>query len=99
MRAGEGDQTAAGASRQCHDAAVTLGLPLLLGVVDGLAAIYLLVWALRRERRDKPAVAIVGGVLGACAAFLLFLAVFRDDPSPAPPSAPVPTTAPSTAAV
>lgn len=41
-----------------------------LAAVDAAVAIYLLVWALRRQRRDKPLVAFVGAVLLVCAAVL-----------------------------
>lgn len=47
-----------------------MNLPLTLAVADAVVAIYLLVWALRRERRDKPLVVSVGLVLSICAVFL-----------------------------
>ena len=48
---------------------VTLGLAL----VDALAGVWLLQYALRREHRDKAGVAVIGGILLVCAAALLWL--------------------------
>ena len=48
---------------------LTLGLAL----VDALAGVWLIQYALRREHRDKARVAVVGGVLLVRAAALLWL--------------------------
>jgi hypothetical protein len=64
-----------------------MNLAVALGLVDGVVAMYLLAWALRREKRDKPAVAIVGGMLVVCAVVLVVAGVRRTEtPQPAQPT-------------
>jgi drug/metabolite transporter superfamily protein YnfA len=46
---------------------------LLLAAVDGAAGAWLVWYAARRERRDKPAVLVTGIFLLACAAILSVL--------------------------
>jgi drug/metabolite transporter superfamily protein YnfA len=46
---------------------------LLLAAVDGAVGAYLVWYAARRERRDKPAVLVTGVFLLACAAILSVL--------------------------
>jgi multisubunit Na+/H+ antiporter MnhB subunit len=59
----------------------------LVIAADLLVGLYLLVYGIRRERRDKPAVLIVGGVLLICAlALTLIGACDRSRPhQPHPP--------------
>lgn len=52
-----------------------VSVPLALALVDAAAGGYLLVYAVRRERRDKPGVMVTGVVLLMCAAVLAMLAV------------------------
>jgi drug/metabolite transporter superfamily protein YnfA len=49
---------------------------LLLAAVDGLVGAWLVWYAARRERRDKPAVLVTGIFLLACAALLSVIGVF-----------------------
>jgi drug/metabolite transporter superfamily protein YnfA len=49
------------------------GVTLLLAAVDGVVGAYLVWYAARRERRDKPAVMVTGIFLLACAAILSVL--------------------------
>lgn len=58
---------------------------------DAAAGVYLLAWALRRERRDKPAVLAVGVLLLLCAATLGLLGARHGDP-PIAPQPPAPST-------
>lgn len=67
----------------------------VLGAFDGLAAVYLLAWAWRREARDKPGVMIVGLVLVVCSLVLVtggLLALNR--PADPPQAPPIPSVAP-----
>jgi cytochrome oxidase assembly protein ShyY1 len=65
----------------------------LLAGFDLAAGLYLLGWALRRERRDRDAVAAVGVVLIVCALMLAGLGTWQlTQKLPGPP----PTTSPST---
>jgi hypothetical protein len=50
-------------------------LPLTLALLDAAVGIYLVAYAIRREKRDKPAVLVVGIFLLACAAALGWLAL------------------------
>jgi len=59
-------------------------LLLAFATFDALAGLYLLAWALRRERRDKPAVAVVGAMLLVAAVALVVISLLRS-----PPAAPV----------
>lgn len=63
----------------------------LLAAVDLTAGLYLIVWALRREERDRPGVFAVGVMLLVCAIVIAGLGVFRaqDETSVVPPVAPV----------
>jgi hypothetical protein len=61
-------------------------VPHALGALDAAVGIYLLVWALRRQQRDKPLVALVGAVLTVCAVFLLAAASNPAPPDQQPPS-------------
>jgi hypothetical protein len=61
-------------------------LTLVLAAVDAATAVYLLAWALRRERRDKPAVLVVGVVLAVCAMFLVAATVRATEPDQPPQS-------------
>ena len=74
-------------------------MALILGPVDAAAGVYLLAWALRRERRDKPAVAIVGGALLVCAAVLIIAVLVRDTRPTGPSDPGSPSVAPSTVGV
>lgn len=62
----------------------------LLAAVDLAGGTYLLAWALRRERRDRPAVLAIGVVLLLCATIIAGLALFRaqDEPPVLPPPGP-----------
>jgi hypothetical protein len=66
-------------------------LPLWLALGDAAVGIYLVVYAVRRERRDKPAVLATGFVLLVCAAALGLLglseALQSDTPGRLPPPA------------
>jgi hypothetical protein len=50
-----------------------MNLPLWLALGDAAVGAYLVVYAVRRERRDKPAVVVTGVVLVLCAAALTWL--------------------------
>jgi predicted PurR-regulated permease PerM len=45
-------------------------LPLTLAAIDAAVAAYLVGWSLRRQRRDRARVLVVGVVLAICAVFL-----------------------------
>lgn len=63
----------------------------LVIAADLFAGLYLVLYGLRRERRDKPAVVIVGGVLLICALALTVIGGFartRPHHRPTPPSPP-----------
>jgi drug/metabolite transporter (DMT)-like permease len=67
----------------------------LVIAADLLCGLYLLVYGIRRERRDKPAVLIVGGVLLACALALTLIGAYsRTRPPHPPPSTPPPAGTP-----
>lgn len=70
---------------------------LLLAFVafDLLAGVYLLVYALRREQRDKPGVAIAGAMLLLAAVALVIISLLQRPP-PARPQEPIPSVTPST---
>jgi cytochrome oxidase assembly protein ShyY1 len=59
-----------------------------LAVIDLTAGAYLLVYAQRRERRDKPGVLAVGVTLVVCAALLGGLGTWQALQEPAEPVAP-----------
>lgn len=73
-----------------------MGLVLVI-TADLLAGVYLLVYGVRRERRDKPAVLIVGGVLLACALALALIGGYARSrpPHPTPPAPPAPAGTPA----
>jgi hypothetical protein len=56
-----------------------VSLPLALALLDAAVGVYLIAYAIRRERRDKPAVLVVGIFLLACAAALGWLALPERD--------------------
>jgi len=58
-----------------------VSLPLLLAALDAAAGIYLISYALHRERRDKGGVMVTGVFLLACAAALLVIGWPRDAPT------------------
>lgn len=63
----------------------------LVIAADLFGGLYLVVYGLRRERRDKPAVVIVGGVLLICALALTVIGGFdrtRPHHHPATPTPP-----------
>lgn len=69
----------------------------LLSAADAVAAVYLLAWVLRRERRDRGAVLAVGVTLALCAVALLVIGWPRAEPvRPVPPAAPVQPVGPAT---
>jgi cytochrome c oxidase assembly factor CtaG len=71
---------------------VSLSVPLTLAAVDAVGGLYLVAYAIRRERRDKPAVLVVGVFLLACAAALLVVGWPAGEvPPPSPPPLPAPT--------
>lgn len=55
--------------------AAGVSVPLALALLDAAAGAYLLVYAVQRERRDKPGVLVTGVLLLMCAAALAVLAV------------------------
>jgi len=55
-----------------------------------LAGLYLLAWALRRERRDRPAVTVVCAMLLVAAVSLVVISLLRSPP--ATPVEPAPRT-------
>lgn len=59
-----------------------------LAIVDLAAGAYLLVYAYRRERRDKPGVLAVGVTLVVCAALLGGLGTWQAAQEPATPVGP-----------
>ena len=68
-------------------------LPLTLAAIDAAVAAYLVGWALRRERRDRARVLVVGVVLAICAVFLAVVGWPNTAPTqPTPPLAPAPGT-------
>jgi hypothetical protein len=72
-----------------------MGLPQVLAAADAVAAIYLIAYGLRRERRDKARVLIVGGMLVVCAVALVVIGWPRSaepQPTPAPPAPSGPAT-------
>lgn len=69
----------------------------LVIAADLLAGLYLLTYGIRRERRDKPAVLIVGGVLLICALALTLISAYdrsRPHQRHPPPTSPPPTGTP-----
>lgn len=71
---------------------------MLLVAADAATGVYLIFYALRRERRDKPGVLIVGSMLVLCAAALLIISAAGSArrppaPQPGPPTGPVEQTA------
>lgn len=68
-------------------------MPLMHATIDVVVAVYLLVWAVRRKRRDKPLVLLVGVVLLVCAGFLAVVAWPAAEPAhqlpPLEPSTPL----------
>ena len=76
------------------------GMPVIwwLAAADAGGAVYLIRYGLRRERRDKARVIIVGGMLAVCAAALLVIGWPRSGPPRPAPPAPSSTAAPATAA-
>lgn len=67
-------------------------LLLIFAAFDALAGAYLLGWALRREQRDKPGVAVVGGMLLLAAIALVVIGALRSPPpTPLEPPPPEPT--------
>lgn len=68
-----------------------MSLPLWLALGDAAVGVYLIVYAIRRERRDKPAVLVVGIFLLGCAAALGLLGLTEgvdpDEPGRLPPPA------------
>jgi lipid-A-disaccharide synthase-like uncharacterized protein len=69
---------------------VSRSVPLALAAVDAVGGLYLVVYAVRRERRDKPAVLVVGVFLLACAAALLVIGWPAGDAAPPPSPPPLP---------
>jgi hypothetical protein len=66
-----------------------VSLPLVLALIDAAVGVYLVVYAIRRERRDKGAVLVVGIFLLACAAALGWLSLpEREGDEPGRPPAP-----------
>lgn len=59
---------------------------LLLANVDGVIGAYLIVYALRRENRDKDAVLVVGIVLLVCAGALTAGAAMQRQPTAEAPT-------------
>jgi hypothetical protein len=66
-------------------------LPLTLADLDAAAGMYLILWAYRREQRDKPAVLNLGCMLVICALSLGVAGLRRHDTQP-PQVSPVPAT-------
>jgi hypothetical protein len=64
--------------------------PLVLAVIDAAAGTYLILYAVRREQRDKPGVAVTGIFLLLCAAALILIGWPESagrQPAPLPPPA------------
>ena len=67
-----------------------------LALADTAAAVYLIVYGVRRERRDKARVVIVGGMLAVCAVALVVIGWPRATPPRPPAPVPAPSTGPTT---
>lgn len=73
-----------------------MSLTTVIAALDAVAAIHLLTYGLRRERRDQARVLIVGGMLIVCAVALAFIGWPRSaapHTTPAPPTPASPGTA------
>jgi hydrogenase/urease accessory protein HupE len=63
-----------------------VSLPAALALLDAAVGVYLLWYALRRQRANRAHLAFVGVVLIGCAAVLGYLALPEDEPGRLPPA-------------
>lgn len=67
-----------------------MSVALILALLDAAVGVYLIWYALKRERRDKPAVLVVGFFLLACFAALMWVALSGVDRLDEPGRLPAP---------